>query len=154
MKLKLNVVFLMLSLLLFLSSTSMATPVSFDINAGEMAWNTGWSIDQNTGGTWSEGIGSMTESYTYSFDWDLNPGIYTLTMTNDFGDGLDDNGLVRLIVNGETLLNEYGRVFTYSYSFDFTVPEDNSSPPVPEPATILLLGSGLAGLAFYRRKRK
>ena len=39
-------------------------------------------------------------------------------------------------------------------SFEITIGDASQNTPVPEPATILLLGSGLAGLAFYRRKRK
>jgi len=40
-----------------------------------------------------------------------------------------------------------------SFSLDFQSGDDVPAP-VPEPSTVLLLGGGLAGLAFYRRKRK
>jgi len=41
-----------------------------------------------------------------------------------------------------------------TFRIDTSIALTPNIPTVPEPATFILLGSGLAGLAFYRRKRK
>jgi hypothetical protein len=49
---------------------------------------------------------------------------------------------------------EQGGIWTNSDGFEEWYVGKGEAPPIPEPATVLLLGSGLIGLVIYGRRRK
>ncbi|WP_416398279.1 PEP-CTERM sorting domain-containing protein [Allohahella sp. A8] len=92
-----------------------------------------------------------------SFDPDLysNEFVY---QTFDFGSAPGETGPLPQTVRYSIFNSDSSRgptgFFTYLTNFDFLLAESSDSvTSVPEPGTVVLLASGLAGL-FYRRKNK
>ncbi len=88
----------------------------------------------------------------FFFDFNLPDEITGLTeLVNDF----PDQGSFATFFNADSIQIDVPMTNTNPGDlFSSTFRVDTAPAPVPEPSTILLLGSGLLGLGWYGRKRK
>lgn len=166
---KLLVTLAVLAVVSFLPAAAKADPVTFVLDASQAVLSGG---NVNFNGSLSNGgapnrfifdVSVTIDGPAGAFTFDFAPlfaaypgaipaGGPSVVIFNVMADGLlapgTYNGSLTVLLSDE----EFENIIEVTKDFSITVRQ--GTEPIPEPATMLLLGSGLAGLAAARRRRR
>ena len=138
-----------------------ATPSDF-----EVPWDTvnsasldisGYWIDDNNDQVQVSGsaVGTLTPGGSYGWywdwgwQWDDTPSVSTFDISSTFSSWSTGDPLgITIVADGA-----FGDGFLQLDTSTFNLNYENGTAPVPEPSTILLMGTGLLGIIGFGRKR-